>query len=585
MRPNLISILKKKENLLMSLLFFIAAILPLIIYTYIRERSIYSLDFIAYPLKRGDYDFFHYCKAVVLIIVSFFLVTVLISKREYLKSIMAIPLMLFGFMILSSSIFSDYRAFAFFGGAESYQGVLVWLSYIVLCLAASQIQSIKNIKRILAGVVLSGFLLSVIGFLEYFNSDFFEAYLKFFLEGDKKINYKDTPAINSLSYNPNYYSVFLYLTLTVLVVAYLLNENKKRGILLLLVYSFVYFNLVGVKTLAADITFVLATLIIIVFLWIKKRLDVKRVLIIIGVSLSIFFFVFHNIGASPIQKKPGNRFKIAGEHSTFNEAKVSDSILELRSFKHPSLFVKLKNGKDLNFSKEIDFNNVLDIKNDKNKVTIDDQDFKGYAFSFKKLKQGNLMVFNYNEEFDYNIIIDGKTFKTINPHTNKVIDIVTTEKVAYFNKRGALFSGRGIIWALGIPKIEFFGHGADTFPLVFPNNDYLSKLKQYRNSKRYPAAAHSLYLQIAIEFGVLGLLLFACIIIFYLFTTIKLLLSSSFNTASHYISLGCCMAVFGFCFLGITNSSMLTSSPNFWILLGLGIAVNGKIGNKNSAIS
>lgn len=578
MEQKIKSFFSKKENIMVALLFFIAAFLPLIIYTYIHERSEYSLEFKAFPLQKGDYDFFHYCKAIVLIIVSFCITGLLISKKTFHQYKEHIPLMLFAFFVFISSIFSEYRAFTFIGGAESYQGVFVWLSYIIICIAASQLKSLKNIKILLLGIVASGVFLSVIGFLEYFSSEFFEGYLTFFLEGERKLNYKDAPMINSLSYNTNYYGVFLYLPLVLIFTFYLTYENKKVTNWLLISYILIYFNMVGVRTLAGDITYLLVILSISFMLWKKGKLVLKKLVTIIVISIGVFLFVFNNVAASSIQKNPADRFQISTESSTFDDAVVKDSVLELNSFIHPKLFIKLKDGRDLNFSEYEDFKSTLPIKKVNNKVIIDKEIFEGYQFTFKKVKDLNLMVLNYHEKFNYNIVITDKTFKTINPHTNKIIDIITSEKIQFLNRNGGFFTGRGIVWALGIPQINFLGHGTDVFPLVFPNDDYLSKIKQYKlNKPPYIAAAHSLYLQIAIEFGLIGLLLFLATIFIYVFNTVKLLIKASFEYTLHFVSLACCFAVIGYCILGVTNSSMLTSSPNFWILLGIGLAANSFI--------
>lgn len=74
--------------------------------------------------------------------------------------------------------------------------------------------------------------------------------------------------------------------------------------------------------------------------------------------------------------------------------------------------------------------------------------------------------------------------------------------------REKLISGRGYIWSRTIPLLReylFLGSGQDTFAIVYPNNDYIGKLNwDYENI--LITKPHCMYLQIAVQSGVLSLL-------------------------------------------------------------------------------
>ncbi len=577
------SFFKDKEAVLTALLFFVAAFLPLIIGTYINSRTIHSLAYEAYPLKRGGYDFFHYYKAITLTVVSFFLVIILISKKSFIKNKEHLLLGFFAFFIFISSVLSPYKSYTMIGGAESYQGVFVWLSYVVLCVAASQLVKVKYFKAVIIGILFSAFYSSLIGFIEYFNSDFHENYLALFLEGKMKFNYANQSPINSLSYNINYYAVFLNIALVINILSFFYVKEKKLEVILFISYVFLFVNFVGTITLAADITYCISLILIIFFLRKQKDRLFRKFGVLIVSTIVLFLFIYNGIGSSHETNASGNRFTISRKSSSLKEIEVKDSILILKRFNAVPLYIKNLNNKNINFSATNDFKQILPISKIGDTVKINSKGFEQIKFLFKNQNKRNIMFLYYDNFFGYKIVIDDKTFKTINPYNNKIEPIINPEKFDFLNRNNSIFSGRGIVWALGIPKLKntfFTGYGADTFPLAYPNKDYVSKVKLFGTNAPYVASSHSLYLQIALEFGIIGLLCFLLLALVYSLQSVMLLMKESFESFESFLSLACFIAVLGYLIMGVTNSSMLTSSPNFWIVLGLGISVNGVLKNK-----
>ncbi|CAM1344458.1 O-antigen ligase family protein [Tenacibaculum amylolyticum] len=570
------------EKALSFLLFLVVGIIPLVIHTYLRKRDVHSLDFKAYPIPRGEFDFFHYYKGILLVIITFFILAVLLNKGKRTKYKLHVFLLILSFFILLSSIFSEFRAYTLIGGADSYQGVLVWLSYMIICFGASQLTSLKYVKIVVYGVIFSAVFLSVIGVLEYFSIDFHKNYLAFFLETNGNLNYINEVSINSISYNTNYYAMLLYVSLIIISVMYLSIVNRKIKTVLLLSYLIVFFNLTGTRTLAGDIIFTLMSLLLLIIFWKKNKNVIKDYLILLGSSFIIFLFVYNSVGAANSVEDDYARFKMSIANSSLEEIKVKRDVLEIKPFKLNPLFVKVLDDKNIKFSNTPDFNGQLQIMKKGDTIMMKDEGFEHYKLLFKKRKKYNVMILRYNNEFNYEVLIMDKTFKTINPYTKKIVDIITPEKTSFLNKQNGIISGRGIVWSLGIPLLKdrfFLGSGADTFPLTFPNHDYVSKLKVYGKKGQVPyiAASHSLYLQIGVEFGVIAMFTFIIMIIWYLISSFKLLLKVPLNNWIHYLSLGCFLAVLGFSIMGVISSGMLSAIPTFWVLLGLGLAVNGYI--------
>lgn len=139
-----------------------------------------------------------------------------------------------------------------------------------------------------------------------------------------------------------------------------------------------------------------------------------------------------------------------------------------------------------------------------------------------------------------------------------------------------LFTGRGYIWGGAIPLLKehiLVGSGPDTFVEEFPQQDYVMKANTGRwMLEQIPSKAHSLYLQSALQTGILSLL---CLLIFwgsYAVSSVRSLKQkkdSSFFAVDAVILL----SVTAFLFMGLMNDSNLAVSPLFWGMLGLGCAM------------
>ena len=577
-KKKVFSLVMSKEGVLMAFLLILTAFLPILVKTIIFTKEVNSLDMKAYPSLLNNFDVFFYYKAILLIIASFFLVIALITRNKFYKSFVLSIIFLFGFFILVSSILSKFNGYTFLGGIESYQGCLVWLSYLIICVSASQIRKILNFKLIVFGVLFSSSLLSLIGILEYFSTDAHEYILDLLLSNAKnKVWYTPEPGILSLSYNRNYYSVFIYLATIINLVLLLFCSNKKHKILLYFSYILMLINLFGAITLAADITYFISLIVMLFFLR-KKIKEHQQKLIIIGVTnLLLFFIISNQYGAAIKQEEPSKRFSTSGKNSSLKELKVIDSLLIIEPFQLKPLYIRLDK-KNIKFDSSDRFNENLRIKKNNDTIVIENRGYEHYKFIFKTFKGFTSIILNYDNVFDYKLVIKEGSFMTINPYTQKIEPIITPQKNDFFNKRTGILSGRGIIWALALPVIleqaKLIGYGADSFRYAIPNKDFLSLIKAYGSQPKKLIAAHSIYLQIAIEFGVVALFLFLTILLIYCYKTFRLLMNSPFTQWTHYLSLGCLISVFGFILLGITNSSMIASSVIFWVILGVGIAIN-----------
>jgi len=147
-------------------------------------------------------------------------------------------------------------------------------------------------------------------------------------------------------------------------------------------------------------------------------------------------------------------------------------------------------------------------------------------------------------------------------------DSVEPETVSWIPDR--LFSNRGFIWSRTLPLLTdhwIWGDGPATFPLFFPQRDFLGKLEIGVPADLIVDRPHSYYLQVAQSTGWLSLLaLLALFFTFFRRAVVRLR-----DERSDYL-LAATAASAGYLTAALFNDSMVGVAPVFWIILGSGWA-------------
>ena len=147
----------------------------------------------------------------------------------------------------------------------------------------------------------------------------------------------------------------------------------------------------------------------------------------------------------------------------------------------------------------------------------------------------------------------------------------------------ALASGRGFIWNKTIAILKdyiLFGSGADTFALVFPNEDFVDR---YNNGydNLIITKPHNMYLQIAVQNGVLALICFLVFYVWYAISSIRIYFKESLTKPLAAIGFAILLSTIGYMIAGIANDSTIKIAPLFWALLGMGTGINHKLCSEN----
>ena len=134
---------------------------------------------------------FSYYKSVFIIIfgvvIALAMAFQILGQDGFTVNFKTIPVILVGVMgllILLSSLFSSAKTVAFKGVSERYEGAFVWLCYIAFFIVAMAFSSnIKRFSWILTGIMISGALVGLIGFGQFFGANIFnsQAFAKFIM--------------------------------------------------------------------------------------------------------------------------------------------------------------------------------------------------------------------------------------------------------------------------------------------------------------------------------------------------------------------------------------------------------------------
>ncbi|SHF18346.1 O-Antigen ligase [Caloramator proteoclasticus DSM 10124] len=572
--------LKKLYLLPLCLIFFV----PLIVC----EKILILPDHLKnFWIAGVNFDYFSYYKSkVLLILVLFSLISLLYRLRKDEISIKSsklyIPLFVYLFFIIMSTIFSKYKDISLWGFPDRYEGAMVLFSYIIIFFVFALVPKIKDTQIILNSFLISSFLIGVISMLQFFNLDFIKSYIVgklhiFQLQYLGKVYIKFNPGpryVYATLYNSNYVGSFMAISFIVTFILYVLNNEKKRiiyGILSVIMF----FSLIACHSRAGILGVMVAVIFFAVYKYKEILKNFKFVAPILIIYLLVYVFI-NTLSSSYI----GN--KIESLFVDINKTITNSTNNNLRDVKI------YNNAVCLNFDKA-----TLNFVFDNEKIFATDENNKRVSFKFDSNKNeflfenptysqlkyfinnyNNMPVLILNNGYDnLNLIKTKEGFKILS-FSGKINNINPVDKIDVKGKE-KLGSGRVYIWSRSIPLIKntlFLGYGPDTYALYFPQYDYIGKFLFLGTPSILVDKPHNMYLQNAINIGVIGTLAFLIFILCYLifsFKAINTLKDSSLST----ISISIFFALIAYLVAGVFNDSVVYVAPLFWALGGLNFKI------------
>ena len=499
------------------------------------------------------------------------------------------PLVLYGIFVLLSGIFSHYKRWAFCGTFEMLEPVGIVLAYLVICFYTYHyIRSESDVHMVMKWAGIGTGILLINGFFQFLGLNFYRSKLFLYLtvmpeNREKFSDHTPKHVVCPPFFNQNNACIYFAMLIPVILVLIICCKKTVHRILLVVAEILAVICLVGASSMAGAIALVIALgiALFIFFSRKKKTLIAGSILYLAGIGAVAAICAFTPVGA-----KVSEVFLGTPDERALTSIDTTGDCIEMGI-----------NGQTLRFTYDYDENTedfslqCVDGNGQKLETSISDE-----ACGENKID---------------NIMYLGCRITPVN--INKVAGVMVDvdEHQWYFRKKGEgkyymlnqagnweqyqspeflhifndnAVSNRGRIWNGSLKVImehpSLLGSGANTFAYVYPQEDYI--YRAYNNIPNvFDVKAHSLYLQQWIENGVLSLCGFLLFFIGYLMQSVHIYRRTDMKDSLAWIGFGLFTGILAYLIAGIANDSNVSTAPVFWALMGIGMAVNRMLENRN----
>ena len=584
------------KNLQLIPIYIMSAVIPLIVY--MKFINLKGIFYVTWKGMEDFGDFFNYYKAVgIIVTAAIALIMLLLNRRKNQLNLKEqaefIPAAIYLLLIIISTIFSEYITVAIYGFTERYEGMPVLISYIVICFyTAVIVKKEKDTKKVLVFLGTSCVLIGIIGAFQYFGLDLFQTKLglKLILPpayqhlAEKMQFLYSGKIIYGTLYNPNFVGSYSSMLLLVsLGMLYYTKEVKHKIAVGLLFCGSAFVLWIGSMSRAGLIGGVLGLIIFFVLQFKNITKNWKHTVSIFIYFVAIYFVLNGFSGGRVIQEF--NRINPITENERMAELSERLYVEEIKT-ENMELVVKTST-EELRIQQESDkvaFYDGQGAEVEANYAegayTFDNEPYKKYKLSEVEHEIDNIYTMDISG-YQFIIRYTDQGFKRLNP-VGLDTKIGKAESVPLFDGKESFASGRGFIWSRSIPMVKntiLKGYGPDTYAIYFPQWDVAGKINGLHNPTTIVDKPHNWYLQIAINTGLISLLAVIAFIFIYLFKTLKVHFKSN-EKQGLVLQSAVFAAIISYCMAGFFNDSVVPVAPVFWVLLGLGIAMNKGIYSK-----
>lgn len=569
-------------------------LLPFVVHYKLYRSRLYGEPY--YTDDIYNYDFNLYYRQFIFLVIAgvaaVLLVSLIYRNRREIKNNFRnqlgiwIPLGIYIVFAFLSSICSEYRYSAFAGSDGQFQSFFVLLGYCILTAYLFYlIQNEKDMKYAGIAFAISMALQALLGVLQFFGFELLD--YNWYQELITPKGYVETvgvvtnemPDMLSLCLNnPNYAGVLLAV-FAALCFGMLLTEKTLRfTILEIFLLTALLIAIIGTDSAAAILVF---TVLVIVALVFRFHNNLKKHKWFLAGIATIAFVFFAIAGAAKIP--------------------VLDNLLTTLSVKKEapnplSRMVTEKDGVEITYQ-NVEFIISIDTSGDylkplvytKDGVQISlilSEDQSRYLLEHKILGNGIVTLqvgiiqqlpaisINMNGCDWRFVLLSNSGYRFLNPYSH----LEKLEDISRFGFEGyeRLATNRGLLWSMALPLLKdtfFLGAGANNFIRIYPQNNY-KDIYYYYEQMLTNTKPHNMYLQTAIETGVVSLIALLAFWGLYLVQSVRLYWNCRFDTLCKRLGFSCMLAVLVYLGCGLTNDSMISVAPIFWCTQGVGLAAN-----------
>jgi O-antigen ligase len=573
-------------------LMFIVAIIPLI--TFAKITVVEGAEMLNWKGGETTVDMFSYYKSIyfsVTSIVAFGILCVLrlTGQMKFVKSRYYIPLIVYGLCVVLSCLMSDYSIVARRGFVDLFQGVWVLIGYALIIVAGiNYIQNEKHVKLIIGAYVFIGVITAFIGIGQYLGHDIFKSeFGKYLILPEKlhplvdslKFNFGEK-SIYATMYNTNYVGSFSVILISIAIALFMYSKGIIKTLLAGGFLGLMVVLWVGSNSRAGIIGMFLG-LVFIVLLYRKTyRYNIKKLSGLCLVVLSAVFILNSSTDGAVFRE-----FKLLSLTSELTRLKekaekkvsIEDIVLKKSSAEiiteNESLKIIVR-GSGFLFE-DGKGESIEPVINDK-VISFEDEAYSRYKITIGD-DSGKYTVQVYNQKFDLYLLKEG--FRMLS--SGGVLGTTDyPDRLEFMDGYEEFASSRGYIWSRSIPMLKntlFIGHGPGSFAIEFPQKDYIGKMKAFNNETMIVDKPHNMFIQIGVNTGVISLLALLAVCLMYFIDSMKLYWKREIASFIDYMGIGCVTAMISYLGAGIFNDQVISVAPLFYVLVGMGIAVNGLV--------
>lgn len=543
-------------------------------------------------------DLFLYYKSIFIIVFSIFLILFFIGEIIFPDYKISYPLqdksnkkiilcvVIYSITVILSYLFSKYKSLSLMGSPTECEGVFVLLGYMILLLAGINYFNYEksiNILRKLMIIFIS--IIVVLTFVEFLYKPLFEIpFLQKLLASKEysellgSIKNKDYQGMVSLTlYNPNYFGGLCVILFPIIFNLFINEKKKITKIYLSILSTGMIFCTIASKSTASIYIMLIQLLFILIYYREKIINNVRNTVIYVIGAMSIFIIInivsnnkFIEVATKGFKNSPS--IVNTRDKFTLKDINMNKNILEIKG-EDETLIIELNNDDKesvLNFYNK-DRVKITPIIND-NVYEFDSNEFKPITVEY--LEYGIVVDIGYNDTMSFYITDEG--FKGVGQNGIQ-IDNIKRENVI-LPELYSIATGRGYAWVNTIPLLKdtiLWGTGPGTFAMYFQQNDYVGLMNTHGSAKFVIDKPHSMYLQIAEQTGILGLIALIIIFVIAIYKSINTYYKNKeeVHIKEFSLGLGIFIGIVGFLILALVNDSIVTVNPVFWILLGVNFSI------------
>lgn len=578
-----------KDNIQLLPIIVTLTIIPLIVRLYIlnvpKEDQVWVSDeFTAVA------DLFAYPKSLILITMAAIGLAILIYNFKEVKQILLPDKKLYLIytyllLVVLSFLFSVNQHLSLIGYKEHYENVFVLISYIVLFLLTIVVVNNEfRLRTLIYCFSATSIILFLVGLGQYLGYDILTSNIgRFFVLPSKytDINFladQDTTRnVYQTLYHYNYVSFFAAIGFPFFLVLGL-TENKIK-------LKFFYFFITALYAVSQIISFsrngyigFLISIFVIIIVFSKSIFKHWKIYLPIFISLilatSIYITQSSSLNASRIRDGFTSIFvetpiKLNSIDSSFNTLEINYS-----SFYIKYVFHEVNNEYICTYLDEND--NELEILGEASELYVKDIPITTLHFEHGLLDDYPSLRVTINN-IDWIFTLKYNEFYILKPDNTYVL-LETVPSIG-FKGYESFATERGYIWSRTLPLFSdywLFGSGPDTYPLVFPQEDFVGKYNSYNTPYMLVDKPHNIYLNYGIHTGLISLIVLLLFWLLYIINSFTLYTSKSINTLYSRVGIASLASVVAYLASGIFNDTNLNVTPVFWIILGLGYLSNQK---------